>query len=755
MHLKTCLKSAFLTSAAIWCAGGYAFAAESGAIQSAAASAVAESGTSMGGGVETVVVTARRRSETLLEAPVAVTAISGADLRNSGITDIKSIISLVPNAVIQDDATNNNTYINIRGMRQVDIQAEPNFGLYRNGLYYGGFRTNLGSQVDLERVEILRGPQGGLYGRNAVGGAVNVIYAMPTYDFGGYVKASYGSYDAAKIEGAVNLPLDDMLSVRVAGWYFNQSSSEIYNETLDEHVGVYQDKGLRISLRADLTSALSVVWAAEYQNYRGPSLRTYAPNGVVNGGIRSQPETFDRIRRDTPSESKWDQFYLSQKIAYQTDVGEFSLNASFRNYGLDATYDSDQTAIPPTAAPTVRQTTIIRDEGIQDYYVEGLWQSPSEEDFTWIAGVSYFHEIFDFARMVRSNRDLSSMGWGIATYRVGYPNVGTKVKTNSISAFASATYKLTDQLSVTGGLRWSRDEKTLVYSQGLLSTGDPAQDAFFNAALGAIYPTFTLNSSPVFEFVAPSVTIDYMVDPATNLYASYSTGFRAGAFNMTSTSPATIPYGQETAKNYEVGLKKSWVDGRLSTNLAAFYMRQDDLLFAQVDPVAWSLGLTYLANVGSADNLGFELEAVGQLLPWLSAGVSVGWLDAHFDKAISNIGTPDEQDLSGKRIPGIRNWTFNAMLDANYPISDRFSLIGTASMRYEGGGVLGDYYILDPYAAETKIDLSAGVAFEGATRLTVYVDNLLDQHIPQFYFYNGAANVSPGRTFGVSLTHNF
>src|SRR5581483_6286477 len=130
--------------------------------------------------VDTLVVTAQRRAETLIEVPATVTAISAQTIQNQGITTMKDIVNLVPNAVLPDDPENFETYINIRGIHQADINAEPNFGLYRNGLFMGGERANLGSQVDLDRVEVLSGPQSGLYGRDAVGGVVNVVYATPT-----------------------------------------------------------------------------------------------------------------------------------------------------------------------------------------------------------------------------------------------------------------------------------------------------------------------------------------------------------------------------------------------------------------------------------------------------------------------------------------------------------------------------------------------------------------------------------------------
>jgi iron complex outermembrane receptor protein len=142
--------------------------------------------------VEEMVITARRRDETLFESPVSASVIDQTQLRNLRLDNIADMMKLVPNATVPVDAEGLNTFIVIRGIRQPDPQIEPNFGLYRNGIFYGGSRTNLSAQVDVERVEVLRGSQGGLYGRDSSGGAVNLVYGTPKQDFDAYSEVTYG-----------------------------------------------------------------------------------------------------------------------------------------------------------------------------------------------------------------------------------------------------------------------------------------------------------------------------------------------------------------------------------------------------------------------------------------------------------------------------------------------------------------------------------------------------------------------------------
>ena len=704
--------------------------------------------------VEGVVVTARRRQEALIDAPVAVTAVQGDRLQGSGITEMRDIIALVPNAVIQDNPESFNVFVNIRGMRVVDVQAEPNVGMYRNGLYVGGHRANLGAQVDIERVEILRGPQGGFYGRSSVGGTVDVIYATPKPSFGGYAKATVGSYEETRVEGAINLPIGDRSALRITGWSYNQNKSELYNETLSEYVGAYTDRGARVGYRLDLTDQLKIELTAEKQHATGPSIKTFAPIGISNFGPVSTPETPNRIRRDTRSDAKKDQLYLAQVVTFDAGSSEVTLNASFKRYKFRSIQDSDQTSIGPEQSPVARQTAIIRNEKTEDYFLEGLWGSKGDGPLNWMVGASYFKENFDFARTITSRRNTPS--FGIRTALIGFPKEGTEVQTKSTSVFATLGYELSDALSMEANLRYSEDRKKLTFLQGAMptGTGNAALDTFFFNLLAGPFPTYNFISDSKFTNWSPSVTARYKFNPMLTGYASVGSGFRPGAFNLSPTTIDTIPYGQETAYNYEAGLKGNFLDGRLLASGAVFYMRQKDLLLANTTSLG-GVDRTYLTNVGTADTYGVEFEVTAKPTDWFQISGSVGWLNPKFADAVANKGRPSQQDLSGKLIPYTRKWTANVYADVDRPITDTLNLIASAALRYEYGGVLGDYFVNDPYETMVKIDLTAGVQIAERTRVTAYVHNVTDQHVNQFHFYNRGVNTSEGRTFGLDVTHRF
>lgn len=723
----------------------------------APASAKGDKGDKGANQTEEILVTARRRAEVLQAVPVTLTAISGGDLKDFGISNIRDIVGLVPNAVIQDSPNNLNTFINIRGMQLVNTQAEPNVGLYRNGLYAGGQRENLAAQVDVERVEILRGPQGGYYGRSSVGGTVDIIAAMPKPEWGGYLKGSYGSYHLAQIEGALNVPVTDRVATRFAGWDFVQTQAEMKNATLNQYVGAFKDRGVRGSADLQLTDKLDIQLLAEYQAYSGPALTSFAANGVTGNGLSFQPtpkETYKTVYRDTSSTSAKTNAYFFEKTSYQSSIGQFDLNASYREYSFSSQYDLDQTPLGP---PFNIKGVTGEHDSVHDTFVEGLYSSDPDAKFTWMIGGSFFKE--DYKYNVEAGYTLNidavtglPLGLGVQTVPVGSPQPGTTTNTESRSVFATAGYAFDNHWSLSGGLRYNSDRKKLIFKSGIEPISNPLLAAVAKAAFGSIFPTYNLSINKTFDFTAPSVTLKYAFDDTLNVYVSYGTGFRPGAFNLTPTSAATVPYDEETAENFEVGVKSTLLGGRLALDAAVFYMPQDNVLITQTA----ALGQSYYANVGTSKTLGFEVEALVKANDWLSGGLSLGLLDPKFDRAVVNAGTANAFSLNNRLLPYTRRGTINALVKIDKPVTDSVHFIASGALRSEWGGRIGDYVGIDkPYNAFNKIDLQAGALINDKLRITGNVRNLLDQHVAQFWFYNQAQTVTQGRTYSIDVSYRF
>jgi iron complex outermembrane receptor protein len=273
--------------------------------------------------VESVVVTANKRSETLFNVAAPVTVIGGETISQFDYTDMKSLVALAPNVELPKSPDNYELYINIRGIQETDNYATPNFGIYRNGIYAGGERPNAGSLIDIDRIEIEAGPQGGLYGRDAVGGAVNVVYATPQSQPGGYLTAAYGNWGTYELQGAANLPLNDKWAFRATGWLLEQRDGELYNATLGQYEDRYTRDGGRLQAKFTPNDTLSALWMLEYDDNIGPATEAFAPTGILNGTVTSQPETPNVIYRDTPDKNWNHQIYGSQDIRDKTSIGTF------------------------------------------------------------------------------------------------------------------------------------------------------------------------------------------------------------------------------------------------------------------------------------------------------------------------------------------------------------------------------------------------------------------------------------------------
>ena len=795
---------------------------------SAATVMVATAGTAVADetGIETITVTAERRSEPLFDVPATITAISGEYLKDMGYTDMKSVVQLVPNAVLPDDPENFETYINIRGVHQADINAEPNFGLYRNGMFAGGERANLGAQIDVDRVEVLSGPQSGLYGRDAVGGVVDVIYKTAELgSMGGYALASYGRWQRSELQGAINIPLTDNFAVRLTGWWINQNQGQLYNEYLHEYIDVDRDRGGRISALWQPLSDLSITWLGEFQDKHGPSFEGYIPKtfgaafGTTCCGLLTQPpQTMTTIMNDTPSNEHWQQLYLSQDVNYDTKswAGTLELKSAYRDYHLALQEDWDHTAIPPTAGPMVTQQIQYRNEGMHNFYSELVWTSPDNQRLTWLAGVDYFDETFHFTRIFAGSVDFNYLNnaspFG-ASYTYGnllcsflmpgfnggfyggcdgdpsaglpglpgaapggtypynlFPNIGVQsganafgapgsgIGTQSYSAFGSSTYHFTDDLSLRFDLRWDQTKKSLYYIQGPVPGygATPVGSSYLIPLFAGIFDPYTSQQTDTYANLAPSVTLQYKFSDTANVYATYATGFRAGSFNLGTSTPAFLPYKPETDANYEIGTKTIWDDGKLAINGDIFYMTQSNLVEPESDPTEPpALFLYYLGNVGDARTYGAELTTAFQADSWLTLGASAGWLDDKFTKGIAQ-----GYSVVGQEVPLTRHWTFNLNADVNYPISSTVDLVGNANWRLEYGGYLPasqpPTYVLETtrYKDLNKLDINLGVEF-GQTRVVGFVDNAFNSRITQFQYANGAINKSLGLTYGIRVEEKF
>ena len=714
------------------------------------------------GVLEEVVVTARRRAESIQDVPASVTSIDQEMLRDLRLDDIVQMMRLVPNATVPLDSEGINTFIVIRGIRQPDPQIEPNFGLYRNGIFYGGSRTNLRAQVDVERVEVMRGSQGGLYGRNSSGGAVNIVYGTPKQEFDAYAAARYGRYDRTDFEGMVNVPVSDALAVRAAGWWFETDGGQFDNDLLGEELDFSEDKGIRLSGLWDISERWSLWTTVEYSDVSGPSFLTYSPEGVIDflsliggPGQSRPPESPSSIRRDIDESTDLEQTYVAGNLEWETELGTFNLLASYRDYEMEGTRDGDSADFQPSdgffASSSVRRNS----EDVDNTYVELLWTSAQDQALTWITGVSYYEEDFEFERRIDTIYDfdvtpLDPAVTGEQLIQVFLP-VNSPLEVESTSVFAELNYGVTPDVDVFGSLRYIRDEKSVDFEQ-FMTGDDPAAVAAIQGAFGglfaALFPDFQTNFDDTFTDWLPGGGVRYQVNENVNVYATIQTGMRAGGFNTTTTVPSNIPYDSEESITYEIGAKSTLWDQRVELNASVFRFDQDDYLLFVEDPV--NPFFSALVNVGEAETWGAELELRSQLTHWLFLGLAYGYLDPEVTEGV-NFG----QDISGNMIPRVREHSASVVLSMDYPLDYRnLRLVGNINATGEYGGYENPNETNKIDDLEV-VDVTLGVASDH-WRVTGFVDNVFDETVTLFTFgFPNVQDQTRDRRWGVEVAYRF
>ncbi|MYM64928.1 TonB-dependent receptor [Pseudomaricurvus sp. HS19] len=636
--------------------------------------------------LEEVVVTAQKREQNLQDVPVAVTAFSAADLENAGVQDVTELQKSAPNVTMQvSRGTNTTLTAYVRGIGQADPLwgFEPGVGLYIDDVYIARPQGGVLDVYDVERIEVLRGPQGTLYGKNTIGGAVKYVTKRLTGEPELSINGTVGSYDQRDLKVSGQLPLiqDKLLfGASVAKFErdgfgeFLLNGEENYNkdiETARVSLEFLPTESLAFMLNADKTNDNS---NAKGGHRMTPSLLVPdlpTPSNVFDSW--ADMDTNNSV--DTSGVSltvKWD---LSDAFTFKS-ITAYREGETFTNIDFDSTplgsvhvpavYDDDQTT-------QEFQLTYVGDKlnlvtGL--YYYEGS----ASGAFDVLLGAFNVAGPFD-----------PSLGIFDAV------TAGT-VDTTSYSAYIHATYAFNDSWALTLGGRYTYDEKEAeVYKEQLFVDG-------MSSALGgqdlmslAVLTDYT-NDNDWSQF-SPRISVDYTINDDMMAYASYSQGFKSGGFDMrgdASVNPNTVNgFDPEIVDTWELGYKAEFADGRVRMNAAIFYSDYTDMQVTVQEAVGG--GSNYVSsvlNAGESEIQGVELEAITQLTENLSATVMLGYLDAEYKKVES--GGTDIADL----------WEF-----ANTP-----EKTGAIRLNYNRSlGSLGDIVLSGgaSYRSETQIFATA------------------------------------------------
>lgn len=634
--------------------------------------------------LEEITVTARKREEGLQTTPISIAAFTADDFRARGISDISDITHHAPNVTIDATAplsgSSNATSVFIRGVGQTDFvfTTDPGVGVYLDGAYIARSVGGLLDMMDIERLEVLRGPQGTLFGKNTIGGAINVVTRKPGEEMEGEVEATYGRFDRFDVKGMVNIPITNTLYTRISAM---SKDMDGYGTRLltGESMGGKNQAAIKAATRWVAADNFEVNLAVDYTNIDEDSPVSTVVSGTRQATFGSPGTLFAGLLHNnligapgglpgvialpalpadtTPLDSRWltNNLFTSNAtgptgskneilgfngtLDWDLDVVSLKSITAYRE--MDGNFGRDADGSPLTLVSTSNK--MEHEQFSQEFQAVG---TALDGSFQWMVGAYYLKEkgkewvTVPFAQETFDILDSLGLGGtlfpgtpGEVTlpfcpniFRVDSVGDGVKIDNESIAFFGEATYDITTQLALTVGLRWTQDKKGFDGS-GTLVGGVPAL------------------ASPVanakFRDATPRVILDYKFTDDTMIYASYSEGFKSGGFNQRYGAPLPAPtsFEPETVTSYEGGFKSQFWDSRARLNGAVFHSRYSD-----IQVVVFDGGIPRTINAAKGKITGLELESTLLAGENLMLQANYGYLDAEYSRLdpaiIGSFGAP-------------------------------------------------------------------------------------------------------------------
>ena len=591
--------------------------------------------------LEEIVVTARRRSESLQDVPVAVTAITGEQLSLRGASDISELSQSVPSLTLEASrATNSTLTAFIRGVGQQDPLAgfEQGVALYIDDVYMARPQGALLDIYDVERIEVLRGPQGTLYGRNAVGGAIKYVTRRLSDEKEYRVKASVGEYSQADLVATASIPVSDKL--RVGGTVASLNRDGYGRNTTTGQDNYNKDVfGLRLSAEYEASDSLFVRFSYDRTEDDSNPVAGYRPFAAAFSGLQPLNDVRDTVAGAAISPStagingnnsvESDGLHLSIDYQINDNLTFRSITSSREDY-TESVIDFDSLPAQDFDAQVVYDNEQFSQE-FQFLY--------DTDRMNVVAGFYYLDSTAsnDFD-VVLGTLGLVAFGAPLTAY------TGGVVGTEAWSLFADVTYQLNDKWSLALGGRYTEDERSAdIFRANYLGTGSPQlgnPSAFFLAA------TSDFEATKKFDDFSPRINLSYAVNDNVNVYAGYSQGFKSGSFDPRGANFATAEvvngFEPETIDSVELGIKATILDGRATTNIAVFSSDYADMQIpgsVGVDTTGDGRNDSFVGtvtNAGQADINGIEFEGNMILTDNLSAQLALTLLDAEIKEWIVN-----------------------------------------------------------------------------------------------------------------------
>tara|TARA_R110000787_G_scaffold102192_5_gene208136 strand:- start:57971 stop:60247 length:2277 start_codon:yes stop_codon:yes gene_type:complete len=636
--------------------------------------------------LEQIVVTAQKRSENVQEVPIAITALSSSTLEKQRVTNVVSLDNLVPGLRIAaaDAAANPKIFIRGSGLNDFNPTSSSGVGLYADGVYIGSPLAQFATFFDLDRVEVLRGPQGTLYGRNTTGGAINVISKRPTFSPEGYAALEYGTFNAVDATAAFGGPIvEDKLAFRIAAKYAEDDGFST-NAATGHDVNFTEQYAVRGSLLFTPDSDTDVLFTVNRFMNRGgavqpksralfPSVPEAAgPDGVcapnayrsglctdLLGYADTNPDPY-KVDSNLEGLDKVD--LTSLMLSVDRSVGDMTLTSitAWQDVKRNAQENTDSSPLQMIESSYINQQTEFSQE---------LRLASDVGALQWVVGAYYMRDTtdsksaYDLLRAYRpffvtpENPNGASPENSIGVF--GYPYEQT---TDTYAIFGQADYELTPDLILTTGLRWSSDDKTMDYARTIEES----------------IVQFSVKDSKTFSDWSGKVGLKYNLSDLSNVYASYSRGYKSGGFFGGNADDASQiqPYANETVNAYEIGSKSDLMGQRLRLNLSGFYYDYQDI---QAYSTVLRDGVTVqvLDNAASADMYGAEAELTYMPVRNLDLSLGMAWLHAEYGD-YKSLG----DDYSGNQMPQAPKYSLTSRAQYTFEMPSGATITPSVDVSY-------------------------------------------------------------------------
>ncbi len=640
--------------------------------------------------LEEIVVTAQKRAESLQDIPIAVSAFGERRLEDSGFDGVSDLSFMSPS--LQFGNFGPVPFVAMRGIGHENTTAggDPGVALHLDGVYLGRPVATVFSAFDLERVEVLRGPQGTLYGRNATGGSINFISAKPTDEFEGLVDVTVGNYDWIRVRAMLNLPISDKVSMRITG--FNEDRDGYTENTFEggTEANDADNYGFRGHLKMNLSENASLLLSGSYVKIGGagsqPEVREAFPSTLAGppfggagpaGGFRGPGDWFVdsngnplvndlepfKESKNTPESANHDMLLLSGTFSWDMDGYAVKSVTAYAETSFESHQDSD------SSSANLVELVLLEDSS--QFSQELQIMSDNQSPLQWIFGLYYFEE--DATRASQFFEDRFDFFAQFVAQDCCGADLGGSVNAKSYAAFGQITYAMSDTFDITLGGRWTKDQKDGINSNILFAP--------------RVEDEVSIDDN---QFTWKAVLNWHATDDVM-FYASVSTGYKSGGINQVAITSAgrNATYDPEFVDAFELGMKSTLLDGRLRLNMSIFQNNYDDLQFQ-----IFEFGGPAAFNAEGATVKGIDADFQLAVTEDFGIDGSAGYMDSEYDDQILS-----GVQLGGNQLSRTPEWTFNIGANKDWVID------GLGSFRLRAEYSYTDDIFYTPFNADNTLAL--------------------------------------------------